>query len=185
MFLNCSTCFGRHTAHHQELKNCNCSLWFCSFYEIYFAQSRGLRELCWFNILQFLKQRTWLVEKSVSRLRILDEICSSSRCQSHNNGTFKILYQSLYTLQKFLFKRSIKIYIKTAQHFHVFAPCILDMKISLLKSNWCTLCNYINVKIDQNYITHSDMFRSTQGPSSGSSLVLSWNYLYGFMCTSV
>ena len=28
MFLNCSTCFGRHTAHHQELKNGNCSLWF-------------------------------------------------------------------------------------------------------------------------------------------------------------
>ena len=28
MFFNCSTCFGRHTAHHQELKNCNCSLWF-------------------------------------------------------------------------------------------------------------------------------------------------------------
>jgi len=28
VFLNCSTCFGRHTAHHQELKNCNCSLWF-------------------------------------------------------------------------------------------------------------------------------------------------------------
>ena len=27
------------------------------------------------------------------------------------------------------------------------------------------------------------MFQSTQGPSSGSSLVLSWNY--GFMCTSV
>ena len=26
------------------------------------------------------------------------------------------------------------------------------------------------------------MFRSTQGPSSGSSLVFSWNYLYGFMC---
>ena len=28
MFLNCSTCFERHTAHHQELKKCNCSLWF-------------------------------------------------------------------------------------------------------------------------------------------------------------
>jgi hypothetical protein len=28
MFLNCSTCFGRHTAHHQELKNCNGSLGF-------------------------------------------------------------------------------------------------------------------------------------------------------------
>jgi hypothetical protein len=28
VFLSCSTCFGRHTALHQELKNCNCSLWF-------------------------------------------------------------------------------------------------------------------------------------------------------------
>jgi len=28
MFLNFSRCFGRHTAHHQEFKNCNCSLWF-------------------------------------------------------------------------------------------------------------------------------------------------------------
>jgi hypothetical protein len=26
MFLNCSTRFTLHTAHHQELKNCNCSL---------------------------------------------------------------------------------------------------------------------------------------------------------------
>jgi hypothetical protein len=28
MFLNCSTGFKRHTAHHQELKHCNCGLWF-------------------------------------------------------------------------------------------------------------------------------------------------------------
>ena len=29
VFINCSTCFERHTAHHhQEFKNCNCSLWF-------------------------------------------------------------------------------------------------------------------------------------------------------------
>ena len=28
VFLNCSTCFGRHTAHQQELKNYNFSLWF-------------------------------------------------------------------------------------------------------------------------------------------------------------
>jgi hypothetical protein len=28
MFLNSSTCFGRHITHHQEFKNCNCSLWF-------------------------------------------------------------------------------------------------------------------------------------------------------------
>jgi hypothetical protein len=26
MFLNCSTCFERHSAHHQERNNCNCSL---------------------------------------------------------------------------------------------------------------------------------------------------------------
>jgi hypothetical protein len=28
MFLNCSTFFGRQTAHHEELKNCNRSIWF-------------------------------------------------------------------------------------------------------------------------------------------------------------
>jgi hypothetical protein len=28
MFLNCSTCFKQHAEYHQELKNCNCSLWF-------------------------------------------------------------------------------------------------------------------------------------------------------------
>jgi len=28
MVLNCSTCFERHTANHQQPKNCNCSLWF-------------------------------------------------------------------------------------------------------------------------------------------------------------
>jgi hypothetical protein len=26
--FNCSTCFEWHTAHHQEIKYCNCSLWF-------------------------------------------------------------------------------------------------------------------------------------------------------------
>jgi hypothetical protein len=28
MFLNCSSCFGWRTVHHQELKNCKWSLWF-------------------------------------------------------------------------------------------------------------------------------------------------------------
>jgi len=37
-------------------------------------------------------------------------------------------------------------------YFFIFAPCILDMEISLLKSNWCTLCNYINIKIVCNVI---------------------------------
>jgi len=27
VLFNCSTCFERHAIHHQELKNCNCSLW--------------------------------------------------------------------------------------------------------------------------------------------------------------
>jgi hypothetical protein len=27
MFINCSTCFERHIAHHQELKNCSCHGW--------------------------------------------------------------------------------------------------------------------------------------------------------------
>jgi len=27
-FINCLKCFEGHTAHHQELKNYNCSLWF-------------------------------------------------------------------------------------------------------------------------------------------------------------
>jgi len=29
----CSTCFERHIAHHQELKNCNCSRWFLVSYD--------------------------------------------------------------------------------------------------------------------------------------------------------
>jgi len=39
MFLNCSTCFGRNTAHHQELKNCNCSLWF--YIRFWLSHRRG------------------------------------------------------------------------------------------------------------------------------------------------
>jgi hypothetical protein len=42
MFLNCSTCFGRHTAHHQELKNSNCSLWF-------YIRFSGCRPLLWLS----------------------------------------------------------------------------------------------------------------------------------------
>jgi hypothetical protein len=49
MFLNCSKYFGRHTAHHQELKNYNCSLWFyvrfwfagCRCYGCAFAAATG------------------------------------------------------------------------------------------------------------------------------------------------
>jgi len=40
-FLNCSTCFGRHTAHHQELQNYNCSLW---FYIRFWLQAAAMAE---------------------------------------------------------------------------------------------------------------------------------------------
>jgi hypothetical protein len=40
LFLNCSTCFGRHTTHHQELKNCNCSLWFYTRFGLPIAAGR-------------------------------------------------------------------------------------------------------------------------------------------------
>jgi hypothetical protein len=40
VFPNCLTCFGRHTAHHQELKNCNCSLWF--YIRFWLPAARGL-----------------------------------------------------------------------------------------------------------------------------------------------
>jgi hypothetical protein len=41
-FFNSSTCFGRHTVHYQELKNCNFSLWFY----IHFGCRLPLRWLC-------------------------------------------------------------------------------------------------------------------------------------------
>jgi hypothetical protein len=41
VFLNCSACIGRHTAHHQELKNCNCRLWFYILF--------GCRPLWWLS----------------------------------------------------------------------------------------------------------------------------------------
>jgi hypothetical protein len=54
MFLNCSTCFERHTSHRQELKNCNCSrLWFyirlwlqLQFFELLMMSGASL-ETCW------------------------------------------------------------------------------------------------------------------------------------------
>jgi len=67
MFLNCSTCFGRHTAHHQDLKNCYCSLWFYIrfwlpaaamashlvgfFYEIYVTMHGSMNIIHFFFVL--------------------------------------------------------------------------------------------------------------------------------------
>jgi hypothetical protein len=42
VFLNCSTCFGRYTAQHQELKIYNCSLW---SYIRFWLQAAAMAEL--------------------------------------------------------------------------------------------------------------------------------------------
>ena len=42
VFLNFSTFFDRHTAHHQELKNCNCSLWF--YIRLWLPAAVGFRQ---------------------------------------------------------------------------------------------------------------------------------------------
>ena len=45
--VNCSTCFERHTADHQELKSCNCSLWFyiCFWLPVAAAMAEQLRNI--------------------------------------------------------------------------------------------------------------------------------------------
>jgi hypothetical protein len=74
MFFNCSTCFGRHTAHHEELKNCNCSLWF------------------YIQFLQFLSSWWWVAcrSKHVEQLRNIGIINSTTR--SHLVGYFYTIY---------------------------------------------------------------------------------------------
>ena len=63
-----------------------------------------------------------------------------------NNRLSKIVESKLSDVRSgFRPNRSTLDYISI---IFIFAPCILDMKISLLKSNWYTLCNYINIKID-------------------------------------
>jgi len=59
MCLNRSTCFERHTAHHQEPKNCNCSLWFY----IRFWLSENLLFQC-FLIDQHVSSDTPLIIRS-------------------------------------------------------------------------------------------------------------------------
>ena len=54
MFLNCSTCFGRHIAHHQELKNCNCSLWFYIHFWLPVAAMAEPRASMWVITLHYL-----------------------------------------------------------------------------------------------------------------------------------
>jgi hypothetical protein len=50
--------------------------WNADWMTIIFCRKLGLHMHYWFYILQFLKQITWLVEKSVRGLRILNEVYS-------------------------------------------------------------------------------------------------------------
>jgi hypothetical protein len=59
MFLNSSTCFQRHTAHHQELKNCNCSLWF--YIRLWFHYTAASRFFYFYTIskLKLIIKSCW------------------------------------------------------------------------------------------------------------------------------
>jgi hypothetical protein len=91
MFLNCSTCFGRHTAHHQELKNCNCSLWFYIRLWLPSAAMPSQRLQ-----LQFLNFWWWAVcrPKHVEQLRNIGIINSTTR--SHFVGSVYEIYVTMH-----------------------------------------------------------------------------------------
>jgi len=82
MFLNCSTCFGRHTAHHQELKNCNCSLWFYV--------------RLWLPVAEMAEPWWWAVcrPKHVEQLRNIGIINSTTRL--HLVGSFCEMYITMH-----------------------------------------------------------------------------------------
>jgi len=81
VFLNCSTCFERHTAHRWELKNYNCSLWF--YIRLW---------LLAVVVAEFLSSRRWAVcrSKHVEQLRNIGIINSTT--QSHLVGYFYKIY---------------------------------------------------------------------------------------------
>jgi hypothetical protein len=59
VFLKCATCFGRHTAHHQELKNCNYSLWFNRRFWLPVAVAMAepyTVASCWFILWVFFRE---------------------------------------------------------------------------------------------------------------------------------
>jgi hypothetical protein len=105
IFLNCSTCFGRHTAHHQELKNCNCSLWFYIRFRLP-AAAMAEWELTEFPLqLQFLNSWWWAVcrPKHVEQLRNNGIINSTTRLHfffvlSMNFSTVHIYTQTIHRM---------------------------------------------------------------------------------------
>ena len=101
MFLNCSTCFERHTAHRQELKNCNCSLWFyillwlpaAVMFPLSHDSCRQPKHMYNQRLqLQFLSSWGWAVCRSehVEQLRNIGIINSTTR--SHLVGYFYRIY---------------------------------------------------------------------------------------------
>jgi len=95
MFLNCSTCFEQHTEYHQELKNCNCSLWFYVRLWLPAAVMAEWELSSHSAMTQFLSSWWWAVchSKHIEQLRNTGIINSITRL--HLVGyfyTIKIIY---------------------------------------------------------------------------------------------
>jgi hypothetical protein len=76
MFLNYSTCFGWHTAHHQELRNCNYSLWFYI-------------RLLWLRALRWLRH-PWTSTQNYIRKIWCEEVVGRPRCMCKVNTVLKL-----------------------------------------------------------------------------------------------
>ena len=89
MFFNCSTFFGLHSAHYQELKNCNCGLW---FYIRFWLPTAAMAQPSQRPQLQFLSSWWWAVcnPKNVEQLKNIGIINSTTRL--HLVGSFYEMY---------------------------------------------------------------------------------------------
>jgi len=107
MFLNCSTCFVRHTAHYQEFKNCNCSPWFYIRFWLPAAVMAQLSQRVQGLQLQFLSS-WWLAvcrPKHVEQLRNIGIINSTTL--SHLVGSFYGIYPILVSVRYIFFSISL------------------------------------------------------------------------------
>jgi hypothetical protein len=80
LFLNCSTCFGRQPAHHQELKNCNAASGFRYVF--------GCRPLRWLSHRSGRQPKTYV--KPEAALQFLSSwwcvVCSLKHVEQINTG---------------------------------------------------------------------------------------------------
>jgi hypothetical protein len=121
MLRNCSTCFGRHTAHHQKLKNCNCSLWFyIRFGLLEPSQRPATKNVCKTQRLQlqFLSSWWWAMcrPKHVEQLRNTGIINSTT--QLHLVGSFYEIFNTMHWSINIKFKLHVNKYTKCTAADH-------------------------------------------------------------------